>query len=72
MRKLGQLFVCFSKLSRRTDEFFGFGAAVTAAEGEIIEGFKQVGLAFTISPQDKVDPGRKSETGRFQVAESID
>ena len=45
---------------------------MTAAEGKIIEGFKEVGFAFTISPQDKVDPGRKSETGRFQVAESVD
>ena len=25
MRKLGQLFVCFSQLARRAAEFFGFG-----------------------------------------------
>jgi hypothetical protein len=42
-----------------------------AAEGEVIEGFEEVGLAFTVSPQDKIDPGRKRELGRYEVAESV-
>ena len=37
------------------DHLVGPSAPVGAAEGQVVEGFQQVGLAFSISPEDKVD-----------------
>ena len=55
-----------------TDHFVRSAAAVGAPQGEIVEGFEEVGLAFTVSPQDKIDPGRKRELGVVEIAESVD
>ena len=42
-----------------------------AAKSQEVEGFQKVGLAYTISPQDKIDLGRKSEIQFLEVPESV-
>jgi len=53
------------------DQLLGFTAAVGTAESQEIEGFQEIGLTFTISPQDKIDPGRKGKMQFLQIPESV-
>ena len=43
------------------DQFLVAGAAVGAAQGEVVEGFQELVLPFAVAPQDQIDPGRKVE-----------